>query len=159
MKLLRGGDVKADLSKGFTLIEALVAILVLSIGLLGIAGMQLKALQSSHVSFQRTIASLAAQDAGERLWVELGLHGRRCPNPNSEYFEETDEDGNLINPLVHITSWETDWSVHLPLRDIDLVGFEEDDECEYSILVGWEDERFVGEEVSELSYRIRLPGR
>lgn len=147
-----------SLTGGFTLIEALVALLVLSVGLLGVAGMQLIALQSSHVSFQRTIASLAAQDAVERLWVELGVYGRRCPNPGSDYFEQI-EDGELLNPLVHITEWKADWGVHLPLRNIDLVGYEADGECEYSILVGWEDARFMDEVVSELSYRTRLPGR
>ncbi len=56
---------------GFTLIEALVALLVLSIGMLGVAAMQLKALQGAHVAYQRSIASLAAQDAQERLWAEV----------------------------------------------------------------------------------------
>lgn len=152
------------MQSGFTLIEALVALIVLSFGLLGIAAMQLKSLQGSHVSFQRTIATLAAQDAAERLWVELGVHGRRCPNPDSDYYLEKDVDGNLINPLVHISDWQSNWGVHLPLRNITLVGYELDgvgdvSECEYSIVVGWEDDRFEGEDVSELNYRVRLPGR
>lgn len=149
----------AALHKGFTLIEALVALLVLSVGLLGVAGMQLKALQSSHVSFQRTIASLAAQDAVERLWVEMGVYGRQCPNPESDYFQIKDEDDVLLNPLVHITQWEVDWGVHLSLRDIKLLGFEVGGDCKYTILVGWEDDRFTDELVSELIYVTRLPGR
>ncbi len=58
-------------SAGFTLIEALVALLVLSIGLLGVAAMQLEALQGAHAAYQRSIASLAAQDVQERLWAEV----------------------------------------------------------------------------------------
>ncbi|TVQ71380.1 MAG: type IV pilus modification protein PilV [Chromatiaceae bacterium] len=54
---------------GFTLIEALVALLVLSIGLLGLAALQLFSLQSAHSAYQRTVASIMAMDAGERLWL------------------------------------------------------------------------------------------
>ena len=42
---------------GFTLIESLVALLVLSIGLLGVAAMQLSSLQSNNGAFQRTQAT------------------------------------------------------------------------------------------------------
>ncbi|MCG5515318.1 MULTISPECIES: type IV pilus modification protein PilV [unclassified Ectothiorhodospira] len=55
--------------QGFTLVEALVALLVLSIGLLGLAGLQLFSLQSAHSAYQRTVASIMAMDAGERLWL------------------------------------------------------------------------------------------
>jgi type IV pilus assembly protein PilV len=54
---------------GFTLIEVLVAVVVLSVGLLGIAALQLKGLQSAHAAYQRTVATIIARDAVERLWV------------------------------------------------------------------------------------------
>ena len=57
--------------RGFSLIEALIALLVLSIGLIGVAAMQLKALQSANGGYQRSIASVAAVDAQERLWAAL----------------------------------------------------------------------------------------
>jgi len=56
---------------GFSLIEALIALLVLSIGLIGVAAMQLKALQSANAGYQRSVASVAAVDAQERLWAQL----------------------------------------------------------------------------------------
>lgn len=43
-------------SRGVTLIEVLVAVLVLSIGLLGMAGLQARALRGSNSSMQRTQA-------------------------------------------------------------------------------------------------------
>lgn len=55
--------------RGATLIEVLVAVVVLSVGLLGIAALQLKGLQSAHAAFQRTVATIIAHDAVERLWV------------------------------------------------------------------------------------------
>src|SRR5690554_5039593 len=72
----------AKRSRGFSLIEALIALLVLSIGMLGAAAMQLNALQSAHIAYQRSIATLAAQDAQERLWAQMesGSGTLTCPS-------------------------------------------------------------------------------
>lgn len=66
--------------RGFSLIEALIALVVLSIGLIGVAAMQLKALQSATAGYQRSVATLAAVDAQERLWAELAqlTNGNDC---------------------------------------------------------------------------------
>lgn len=47
--------------QGASLVEILVAVLVLSLGLLGLAGMQLRALRGSHSSVQRTQAVILGQ--------------------------------------------------------------------------------------------------
>lgn len=52
---------------GFTLIEALIALLVLSIGLLGVAAMQLTSLRANNGAFQRTQATFLAQDIADRM--------------------------------------------------------------------------------------------
>lgn len=61
--------------RGFSLIEALIALVVLSIGLIGVAAMQLKALQSANAGYQRSVASVAAVDAQERLWAQMATLG------------------------------------------------------------------------------------
>jgi type IV pilus assembly protein PilV len=53
--------------RGFTLIEALVALLVLSIGLLGVAALQLTSLRSNHSSSLRSQATLLAYDIVDRM--------------------------------------------------------------------------------------------
>lgn len=53
--------------RGFTLIEVLVALLVLSIGLLGLAALQNTALQFNTDSYQRTQATLLAYDILDRM--------------------------------------------------------------------------------------------
>ncbi|MEQ6889688.1 type IV pilus modification protein PilV [Halomonas sp. CS7] len=144
--------------RGFTLLEVLIAVLVLSTGLLGVAAMQLKAMKSVQVSYQRSIASLAAQDAVERLWIELGSASNFCP-------------WDTTSPtLSAITSdWITHWSDKLP-------GVQENSSiesdpngtgvrCEYKVTVDWNDDRFLEygtantENVSQLSYTFQLPGR
>jgi type IV pilus assembly protein PilV len=53
--------------KGFTLIEALVALLVLSIGLLGVAALQLTALQNNNNALFRSQATYLAYDIADRI--------------------------------------------------------------------------------------------
>lgn len=52
---------------GFTLIEVMVTVLILSIGLLGLAGMQLNALKNSHGAQLRNQATVLAYEIGERI--------------------------------------------------------------------------------------------
>lgn len=54
-------------SRGFTLIEVLIALLVLSIGLLGLASMQLSSIQYSNNAKQRTQATFLAYDILDRM--------------------------------------------------------------------------------------------
>jgi len=53
--------------RGMTLIEILVAIVVLSIGLLGLAGLQLKGLQVNQGSTYRWQAAVLAEDIADRI--------------------------------------------------------------------------------------------
>jgi type IV pilus assembly protein PilV len=53
--------------RGMTLIEILVAIVVLSIGLLGLAGLQLKGLQVGQGSTYRWQAAILAEDIADRM--------------------------------------------------------------------------------------------
>ncbi len=52
---------------GATLIEVLVAMLVLSVGLLGLAGMQMTALQSNQSAYYRSQATVLAYDVIDRM--------------------------------------------------------------------------------------------
>ena len=54
-------------TKGFTLIEVLVGLIILAIGLLGIAGMQITSVKGNYFSNHLTQASYVAQDRLEFL--------------------------------------------------------------------------------------------
>lgn len=58
---------QSHVEEGFTLIEVLIAIMILSFGLLGLAGLQARATVSEAESFGRTQALLLLQDMGTRL--------------------------------------------------------------------------------------------
>ena len=59
------------LQKGFTLLEALVALLILSIGLLGLAGMQGTGMHNNHTAYLRSIAIQQAYDMSDRMRANI----------------------------------------------------------------------------------------
>ena len=52
---------------GFSLIEILISLIVLSIGLLGLGGLHLTSLQSTNNAHFRTVASIAATELADRM--------------------------------------------------------------------------------------------
>lgn len=60
---------KAHVKKqqGVALIEVLIAFFVLAIGLLGLAGLQIKTLQFNQSAYQRSQATIAAYDMMDRM--------------------------------------------------------------------------------------------
>ena len=54
-------------SRGFTLLEVLIAVVVLSIGLLGIAGLQAFSQRSNHSAYLRSQATALAYDMIDRM--------------------------------------------------------------------------------------------
>lgn len=122
---------------GFTLIEALIALVVLSIGLLGVAAMQLKALQSAHMGYQRAVVSLAAIDAQERAWAIMS--------------QDADKDCSVGGDLM---SWRDDWK---ELLDFSYSVEVDSSTCEYEVGISWADQRFADEGQNNFTYQFRLP--
>ena len=92
--------VAATRQRGVGMMEVLVALLVLSIGVLGYAGLQLRALDSTDETYMRSQAMAIAQDAVERMMAN--------PGASSVYETETNwgdaPDGGLPQTLslIHI---------------------------------------------------------
>lgn len=59
-------------SRGFSMVEVLVALLVLSIGLLGIAGLQLTSVRANQSAYLRGQAVMLAQQAMDRVRANMG---------------------------------------------------------------------------------------
>ncbi len=71
------GDTTHCRQAGFSLIEVLITMIVLSIGLLGIAGMQASGLRNNHAAYTKTQATNLAMDMAERI--------RANPQGQAEY--------------------------------------------------------------------------
>lgn len=136
--------------QGFTLLEVIIAVLVLSVGLLGIAGLQLKALQGAHLAYQRTVASLAAQDARERVWYKLAARIENEADtvcPPEEDLTAITEDGS---------DWHDQWEPYL--RGLATDAIQSQPDCSFKVTVDWTENRFQGEgDVSTLTYEFTLP--
>lgn len=65
-----------DRRLGFSLIEVLVALLVLSVGLLGLAALQTTGLTFNHQSYERTQAVLQAYDFIDRMRANKSSAGK-----------------------------------------------------------------------------------
>lgn len=73
-------------NRGFTLIEVLVAVFVLSIGLLGLAGLQATSLRNNHGGYLRSQANILAYDLIDRMRAN-----RDVAIANNTYLVEFDE--------------------------------------------------------------------
>lgn len=113
---------------GFTLVEALVSLVVLTIGVLGIAQLFAFSSVSGNTSYMRTMAHIHAIDMAERIWLDL-------------------ED-----PVSQVDAWVQEHEGSLPgwsgvvVADPDNQG---DDEL-FEISVGWT-------RGAVYSYRLRIP--
>lgn len=67
--ILNSTPLKRSAASGFTLLEVLIAVLVLSIGLLGLAGLQATSLKFNHSAYMRTAATNLAYDMADRMRV------------------------------------------------------------------------------------------
>ena len=73
MKRIPAQMTRPSRSRGFTLLEILIALVILSIGLLGIAALQGVGLRSSHGAYLSSQASLLAYDIADRIRANPGM--------------------------------------------------------------------------------------
>src|SRR5690606_6855269 len=57
---------------GFTLLEVMIAVIIFSVGLLGVAGLMVLSMRTNHSAFLRTQASFLAESMAERMRTNLG---------------------------------------------------------------------------------------
>lgn len=72
------GSRRLPLSRGFSLLEVLIAIVVLSIGLLGLASLQLSALQGNNQSYERSQAHILAYEIADAMRANRSAAGNEA---------------------------------------------------------------------------------
>ena len=95
---------------GTTLIEILVAVFVVSVGLLGVARMELLSKQSGYEAIQRTTASMLAHDMMEKM--------RANPASLVSYSSIVVGDGGLSTPATDCASVNCTTAVNIANYDI-----------------------------------------
>lgn len=87
---------------GFGLIEVLVALTILSIGMLGLAAMQLNSLQNARESLNTTLATIMVRDMNERAWAQ---QDEACEN--------------LEDPEGLLSEWQGDATMNAPVPNVE----------------------------------------
>ena len=86
--------------QGFTLIEVLVTVIIMAVGLLGVAGLQLAGMRSNHSAFLRTQATIAAYDLIDRMRADPqafdGVQYTTASESNEPVFESWVDELGLI---------------------------------------------------------------
>lgn len=121
--------------KGVTLIEVLVALLVLSIGLLGLAGLQTIALQHNQAAYMRSQATNLAYDVADRMRArrEAALAGAYDTN---DCDSASDDD---------LESWCDAVQANLPGGTASISRSDN----RFTITIQWREERLEGENGSD----------
>ena len=158
-------------SNGFTLMEVLIALLVLAIGLVGLSALLLNSLSNVHSSTHFSLASSVALDFEERVWREMTLASSAEPR-------ELDENGCLSNTRLAAvrTATEMQWrneipqeqawnwfqgSARLVMPDLQIVDLVANNTCSSALYpcitvafeVTWSEARFDDVEAGRESYR------
>ncbi|MDO8651303.1 MAG: type IV pilus modification protein PilV [Undibacterium sp.] len=98
-------------TKGFTLLEVLVTLVIMSFGLLGIAGIIVNSLKNNQSSYARSQASWLGNDIIERMRANRGT-AEIAPSPYNLALG-TDPTGAGVAP-DDLTQWRTALASTLP---------------------------------------------
>lgn len=116
---------------GFTLIEAMVAAVVIAVGLLGLVALQLQALRTTRMALARTQAVALAADLADRI--------RAHPAPAQAYDCGGDcaaGDGGDAQATADLDDWLATVGARLP-DGVGAVSFAAGSPAHYRILLRW----------------------
>ena|SRR5690606_16129672 len=125
---------------GFSLLEVLIAVLVLGIGLLGVAGLQNTTVRSMQGSYERSQAIILLDMLAERLRADsenarIGNYDMACDNEALETWN------NLVREALNNPEACVDITYNGALQ-------------EYTLTLNWADERFSVGQNSTMSLRV-----
>ena len=114
---MREYTVQIDALAGFTLVEVLVAMVILSVGLLGLGALTVGIAESNRSSRDLTVSTTLAQDKLEDIkkasYVSVVSEAKTaCPSPYSDFQREvvvaTDSPASGMKSVTVTVSWNSD---------------------------------------------------
>lgn len=127
-----------DQSRGFTLLEVLIALLVLSIGLLGLAALQTVTLKANHSAYFRSQATFLAYDMMDRM------RANRNAAVSGDYNLAMNADPPTAGPMasIDLNDWITNYiEAILPAGDGSI---QCDNNGLCTVTVQWDESRAAG---------------
>jgi type IV pilus assembly protein PilV len=148
----------AGAARGFSMIELLIAVLVLAVGILGVAGLQITSLQQNRSALFRAEASQAAMDILDRIRANPdgaydGVDLDDAPPAAPDCYADTCSVANMTT--FDIASWkcglnslDAEGEVYSSCEDLGITGglpggagaIEQDGEV-FEVTVQWVDDR------------------
>ncbi len=100
---------------GFSLVEVLVTMVIMAVGLLGLAGLQVTSLRNTESAYQRTQASLLANDILDRMRANsTGVDsGDYNDIDTAAPLNATDCGANVCTPTQMATYDDSDWHAQI----------------------------------------------
>jgi type IV pilus assembly protein PilV len=128
-------------ASGFTFVEALVALIVLSIGLLGVAALQLTSLRSNHSSSLRSQATLLASDMVDRMRANrtAALAGAYDVD-----FDDVADDESTQQSQIDLVRWQVNLANTLPQGRGSIARTVVGTVATFTVIVQWDDTRGEG---------------
>ncbi len=138
---------------GFSLLEVLVAIIILSIGLLGLAGLQASGLQANHSAYLRTQAAMLSYDIIDAMRANHdaardGFYDRALGDPmpaNTTTIANQD-----------VTLWLDNLEASIPLGDGAITVTSTNAVINVTVTVQWDDSRAGGSGTQQYTLQTRL---
>ena len=126
--------------KGFSLLEVLITLVIISFGLLGIAGIIVNSLKNNHSSYSRTQASVLANDIIDRMRANRTT-AATSPYPYNLAMTGTPSGSGVV--LNDLTEWRASLATAMPsgTGSIALDGTTK----KVTIIVQWDDSRASGD--------------
>lgn len=123
---------------GFSLVEVLIALVVLSVGMLGVAGLYVQSMQASRTSMLRHHAVILAGDVADRIRANpragVAYQGSGRDNDCVSGFVNCDESSMAGHDIL---LWKQQAAESLPDGDVQITFDESGDLPTYLIVVIW----------------------
>ncbi|WP_293268451.1 type IV pilus modification protein PilV [Neptunomonas sp.] len=119
---------------GATLIEVLITVLVISVGLLGMATLQFDAIKLNHDAYTRSQAVNLAYDMSDRI------RSNRSAAANGDYDAQPAPAGTDATAAADILAWQANLATDLPVGTGSITRRNE----EFTVQVCWDESRGMG---------------
>ena len=135
----QANTMQTKLQRGFSLIEVLVALIIMSVGMLGIAVLYVQGLQAGRTSLFRHNAVTLASDVADRI--------RANPTAEATYADEDGADNSCVGEgtdcdatqmaMHDIFVWKQEAAANLPAGDVTVAVNNGITPIEYTITIDW----------------------
>ena len=123
---------------GYTLLEMLIAVLVISFGLLGLAGLQATALKNNHSAYMNAVATQLAYEMADRIRANKGIAYDTVSPPAAVPDCESAACSPATLAQYDVAQWRTKVSVELAGASIPSIALANG---VYTLTLTWTDKR------------------